>query len=54
MKRIIKDWLDAVFLVFGILNICIGAFLFHVALGFVVTGCCFSAMAFFVAKKSAG
>ena len=54
MKKWIKVWLDAIFLVLGLVNICIGAFLVNMAVGFVVTGCSFAAMAFFVAKKSAG
>jgi hypothetical protein len=54
MQKILKDWLDAICLIAGMVFIDLGGFLFSVPIGFLVLGLCFVIMAVLIAKKHAG
>lgn len=53
-EKFLKEWLDAICLITGMLFIDLGGFLVSVPIGFLVLGFCFVIMAVLIAKKHAG
>ena len=49
--QILAAWLDVIFLVAGMALISIGAFQMYIPTGYIVTGGCLIALAFFVGKQ---
>ena len=51
IAQILAGWLDVILLVAGMVLISIGFYQIYIPIGYIVTGGCFIALAFFVGKQ---
>lgn len=51
IRQHLAAWLDVIFLVAGMALISIGVFQIYIPTGYISTGLCFMALAFFVGKQ---